>query len=43
MVFGWGILLQSLAVPRNVEAFQFMFTRDPQRSAIGRKIGFHFC
>jgi hypothetical protein len=35
MVFGWGILLQSLAVPRNVEAFQFMFTGDPQRSAIG--------
>src|ERR1700676_4308742 len=27
MVFGWSILLQSLAVLRNVEAFQFMFTR----------------
>ena len=43
MVFRWRILLQRLAVLRNVEAFQFMFTGDPQRSAIGRKIGFHFC
>jgi hypothetical protein len=26
-----GILLQGLAVLRNVEAFQFMFAGDPQR------------
>ncbi len=31
MVFRWRILLQSLAVLRNVEAFQFMFAGDPQR------------
>ncbi len=31
MVYGWGILLQRLAALRNVEAFQFMFTGDPQR------------
>ncbi len=31
MVCGWGILLQGLAVLQNVEAFQLMFTGDPQR------------
>ena len=31
MVWGWGILLQGLAVLRNVEAFQFLFAGDPQR------------